>query len=330
MAGITLINEDLLLPFTEETPVHANFMNPIIDNVNKNTSAIGQIRNEAFMQKGVINDNLDNIIDPGNYLCSSTCINLPATGNGNLKVFRPIPDNLNHTTQIIDMFSGTTALGTFIRNKFGGTWTVWKEMADGLNTPIVRNIPDGVTLIKDLPMGIYRIFNGAASFTDYPILAKNLGHNYGILEVRQIIGGYRTHSLIVGDGSVTHSAQYTGFSAGGAVRWNGLIPYNLTAPAGITIVANGSYIRDGIVYVYLAIRKTDGTDFPAGTQVSAALLDALNITYPKVVSFTCWDFAGNVLRGSGGSGTVFVNKYVLVVPAVASGLLRIAGSFTME
>lgn len=49
MADIILNDEDILLPFTEETPVHESFMNPIINCVNKNTTrskenslAIGQ------------------------------------------------------------------------------------------------------------------------------------------------------------------------------------------------------------------------------------------------------------------------------------------------
>lgn len=53
MADIILNDEDILAFFTEETPVHANFMNPIIENVNKNTtrskensSQIGQNSNK--------------------------------------------------------------------------------------------------------------------------------------------------------------------------------------------------------------------------------------------------------------------------------------------
>ena len=49
MADIILNDEDILAPFTEETPVHESFINPIITCVNKNTirskentSAIGQ------------------------------------------------------------------------------------------------------------------------------------------------------------------------------------------------------------------------------------------------------------------------------------------------
>lgn len=53
MADIILNDEDILLPFTEETPVHESFMNPIINCINKNTtrskentSAIGQLANK--------------------------------------------------------------------------------------------------------------------------------------------------------------------------------------------------------------------------------------------------------------------------------------------
>ena len=53
MADIILNDEDILAPFTEETPVHESFINPIITCVNKNTirskentSAIGQIAND--------------------------------------------------------------------------------------------------------------------------------------------------------------------------------------------------------------------------------------------------------------------------------------------
>lgn len=341
--------------FTLDTDANPENMNKLIEGINKNEadieelktsvedvgSQIGQIANDRgyLNSKSLGSDiNLDTFFIPGKYY-SSTCLGRP-----------------NADAFIIDV-SGVTSANSAISQKatcyygagnvnFGktyertyyqasGGWTPWKEVATDVNTLVVKNVPAGVTKIENLPMGIYRIYGGSTYFTDYPPLAKKMSHEYGILRVVSDGANYKTYSFIGIDANGTHSAEYSGFSAtsgGGspAIKWSGVIPYSVNAAGGVTIISQNNYIFNGCVYINLTVRKTDSSNFAAGVQYSIAGCPNLILTYPKNVSFTGWNLAGNVLIGSGGVGTIFVDTGLYIIPTAACGVLRITGEFLLE
>lgn len=159
MADIVLNDEDILLPFTEETPVHADFMNPIIENVNKNTtrskenaSAIGQmVYKEAVRElKGVLsNMDLDTVFTPGLYHLNSTCINMPIAGNGFLQVTPHIKGGTTYILQEVTMWAiSPYYMRRFQRVMLNGVWQQWDETATLKLTPVLATALPNITIVS--------------------------------------------------------------------------------------------------------------------------------------------------------------------------------------
>lgn len=310
----------------------------VTDNkVAANTSAIGQIANDrGYLNTKLLPTDSDFNSIPkfnGKYMLLSG-VNSPG-GKGWFFVDVTV-HNETHVEQKARTFDYPESnYRNFQRNLVSGTWTSWKETATEANTQIIKNIPAGVTKIENLPMGLYRIWSGSQLFSDYPPLAKKMSHEYGILRVVSDNANYKTYSLIGVDADGSHSAEYIGFSATGgsgttAIRWSGVIPYSVNAAGGITIISQNNYILDGTMHINMTVRKTDNSNFAVGVQYSIAECPNLVLTYPKNVIFTGWNLAGNVLIGSGGVGTICVDKGLYVILTSACGVLRITGEFLIE
>lgn len=327
--------------FTLDTDANPQNMNKLIEGINKNeedisglktsvegvSSQIGQIIDKEMYPVKVIDD-LNLKIDGDRFSCKLPLpLNSPTTN-----AFYCDTVVWKDNSSFIEQTVREIAFGRIFRRvKNVSGWQPWIEISAETNTPIIKNVPAGVTKIKDVPMGIYRIYAGSTYFTDYPPMAKKMSHDYGILVVNYDGATYKTYSLIVSDASVTHNSEYTGFSGNGTeIKWSGVIPYSVNAAGGVTIISQNNYILNGVMYINLTVRKTDSSNFVAGVQYSIAGCPNLILTYPKNVLFTGWNLAGNVLIGSGGVGTIFVDTGLYIIPTAACGVLRITGEFLLE
>lgn len=337
--------------FTLDTDANPENMNMLIAGINKNEedisalktsvedvgSAIGQIANDRgyLNSKSLGSDiNLDTFFIPGRYY-SSTCLGRPNSDAFIIDV-SGVTSASSAITQKATCYYGAGNVNfgkTYERTYYqaSGGWTAWKEIATETNTQIIKNVPAGVTKIKDLPMGIYHIYGGNTKFTDYPSMAKNMGHNYGILMINFDAIAYKTYSLIASDSSASHNAEYTGFGGvSGEIKWSGVIPYSVVAAGGVTILTQNSFIKNGVVYINMAVKKTDNGNFVAGAQYSICSCPNLILTYPKHMVATPWDSNASVLIGYGGTGVLFVDSTIYMYTPIACPVMRITGSFLLE
>lgn len=337
--------------FTLDTDANPENMNKLIEGINKNeedisglktsvegvSSAIGQIAND----RGYLNSkSLDSDIDLNKFFIqgkyySSTCLNRPNSDAFIIDV-SGITSASSAVTQKATCYygAGNVNFGKVYERTYyiaSGGWTAWKEIATETNTPIIKNVPTGVTKIRDLPMGIYQIYEGSNMFTDFP---KTGQCQYGILTVT-VIGRYKICSMILVEGSGLNTLKIDGFvdtsHQGSTIAWTGT-PKNFLpiAATGITIISQNNYILNGVMYVSITVRKTDNSNFTVGVQHSICGFHGLTLTYPKNVEFTGWNLAGNILVGSGGVGTIFVDNGLYLIPTAVCGILRITGTFLLE